>query len=71
MFGPQAAQPTPTRKGDHWLQTFARAADENANVVPSPIVVEPISVQLLPESPATVFVRYLPESAPVFVRSLS
>jgi hypothetical protein len=59
VFGPQVAQPTPIRKGDHWLQAFARAADGNANVVPSPIVIDPVTVRLLPDPVPTVFVRYL------------
>jgi hypothetical protein len=59
VFGPQAAEPTPTRKGDHWLESAARRVDENANVVPSPIVIDPVTVRLLPDPPATVLVRYL------------
>jgi len=59
VFGPQAAEPTPTRKGDHWLEAAARRMDENATVVPSPITLEPVAVQLLPDPVQPVFVRYL------------
>lgn len=61
VFGPQPAAPTPTRKGDHWLEAAAaRDMDAGASVVPSPITVEPVAVQLLPDPVPPVFVRYLP-----------
>ena len=59
VFGPQAAQPTPIRKGDEWLVSAALRIDENATVVPSPIVIDPVTVRLLPDPVPPVFVRYL------------
>jgi hypothetical protein len=71
VFGPQPAAPTPTRKGDEWLVTgAARSADASAIVEPSPITLEPITVQLLPKSPETVFVRFLPDPQPIAVQYL-
>jgi hypothetical protein len=59
VFGPQPAAPTPTRKGDHWLESAARRLDENATVVPSPIVIDPVTVRLLPDPVPPVYVCYL------------
>jgi hypothetical protein len=59
VFGPQPAAPTPTRKGDHWLEVGARRMDENANVEPSTVNVEPVTVRLLPDPVPPVYVRYL------------
>ena len=70
VFGPQAATPTPNRKGDEWLVAGTRSADANSVVEPSSVLVDPITVRLLPEPPQTVFVRYLPDPQPVAVRYL-
>jgi hypothetical protein len=59
VFGPQLVEPTPTRKGDEWLVSAARLADAET-LVPSPVTVEPVAVQLLPDPVPPVFVRYLP-----------
>jgi hypothetical protein len=56
VFGPQPNEPTPSRKGDHWLQEIARAEVAPLEQRDS---VEPVTVALLPDPPQTVFVSYL------------
>lgn len=56
VFGPQPNEPTPSRKGDHWLQEIARA---DVSALEQPQQAEPVTVALLTDPPKTVFVSYL------------
>lgn len=60
VFGPQAAQPSPIRKGDVWIQEFARAEPPLQLAGPADVAPRTVTVVGLaaPQSVQIVYLNY-------------